>query len=249
MPRRRLLNGRQGQLKFLVRERPIPEEETADRSIEGLEARVINRVAFLPDAKFGSVRLRVDGELSRRHGLRLIDEKLGDDLTRARTESASDNHPFTNSEFGTSDLGIIHVEAAEGESIAGAPPDRIIIVEAAPEAFIFCTITKIAEKRIHVLEATLGLDGWPQHRDPSTPVATHQAIKGFLIVTHELLRCKAHALRGILRGGRQAGARDFAALILSDKITHLGRTGLVDPFGHAALRIHRQAHPGIEVHE
>ena len=65
----------------------------------------------------------------------------------------------------------------------------------------------------------------------------------------ELLRRKAHTLRGILRGSRQAGARNLATLVLPHKITRLGGAGLVDPFGHTALRIHRQAHPGIEVHE
>jgi tetratricopeptide (TPR) repeat protein len=88
----------------------------------------------------------------------------------AAAEAASEHMEASFGELGPDELGIIDVEAPEGEPIACAPPDGVIVVQTAPEAFVFLAVAEVAEERVHILEAdALRVDF--DHRDPGAAIA------------------------------------------------------------------------------
>ena len=101
---------------------------------------MLDGVALLADRELRGVGLGIDWKAGRRAGLEIIHEEFGEHLALPGTEATSEHMEAPFSELGPDELGIIHVEAPEGEPIACAPPDGIIVIEAAPEAFVLLSI-------------------------------------------------------------------------------------------------------------
>ena len=147
---------------------------------------MLDRVALLSDSELGGIRQRVHRKAGRRAGLEIVDEELREDLALPCAETTGEHMETPFRELRPDKFRIIHVETPEGEPIAGAPPDGVIVIEAAPEAFVLLAVAQIAEERVHVLQAyALRID--LQHRDPGAAVAADQSIERRLIMADQFL--------------------------------------------------------------
>ena len=101
---------------------------------------MLDGVALLADGEFRGVGLGIDWKARGRAGLEIVDEEFGEDLTLPCAEAAGEHMESSLLQFRSDELGVIDVEAPEGEPIAGAPPDCVVVIEAAPEAFVLLPI-------------------------------------------------------------------------------------------------------------
>ena len=99
-----------------------------------------------PTASFEASAWGLTGKRAVAQALGIVDEEFGEDLALPGAESAGEHMETSLRQLRTDELGVIDVEAPEGEPIACAPPDSIVVIEAAPEAFVLLAITKVAEE-------------------------------------------------------------------------------------------------------
>ena len=144
---------------------------------------MLRGVALLSDRQLGGVRRGIDGETTDGHGLGLVDEELDRDGARARPQATRDDVTAAHLEFRSGCLRIVHVETTERQPVAGAPPERVIVIQAAPDALVFAAVAQVAEEGVHILEPALGLHVRLEHGDPGAAIALDQAIEGLLVVT------------------------------------------------------------------
>ena len=207
---------------------------------------MLDRVAFLADRELRGVGLRVDRKARGRAGLEIIHEEFGEDLALPCAETAGEHMEASLLQFRTDELGVIDVETPEGEPIAGAPPDGVIVVEAAPEAFVLLAVAEVAEEGVHILQAdALRVD--LDHRDPGATVAANQSVESRLIMTDQFLLTEGKRRGRTLHRRREAGGSLSAALRLADEITGRDWTGLALPRGDSSLGIDRDSLRRIQI--
>ena len=207
---------------------------------------MLDRVAFLADREFRRVGLRVDRKARGRAGLEIVDEEFGEDLALPCAETAGEHMEASLLQFRTDELGVIDVETPEGEPIACAPPDGVIVVEAAPEAFVLLAVAEVAEEGVHILQAdALRVD--LDHRDPGATVAANQSVESRLIMTDQFLLTEGKRRGRTLHRRRQARGSVRPTLRLADEITGRDWTSLALPRGDSSLGIDRDSLRRIQI--
>ena len=208
---------------------------------------MLDRVALLANRELGGIGLGIDRKPRRRARLQVIDEEFELRLGLAFSHASGEEMEAAFFELGSDELGVVHVEASEGEAVTRAPPDGVVVVEAAPESFVFLTVTQVAEEGIHVLEAdALRVD--LDHRDPRAARTADESVERRLVMADQFLLAERERRARFLHDRRQARGRLGTPLRLADEGPESGGAGLVGPLRDATLRVQRDALARIEIH-
>ena len=149
-------------------------------------------------------------------------------------------------EFGSDELGIIHVEAPEGEPITCAPPDSVIVIQTAPEAFVLLAVAEVTKEGVHVLQPDALRVNF-DHRDPGAAITADQSVESRLVMTDQFLLTERKCRARFFDDCGETRGRFRAALRLADEITGRDWTRLALPRGDSSLRIDRNSLRSIEI--
>ena len=137
--------------EFRVVQWPVPDEHAGDFAIEGFFAGVLDCIAFLAYGHAGGICGGIDGKIYGGNGFCGVHEEREFYCASPGVHAPGNDVELPFFEDRAGELGVIFIEAAESAAVPCSPPERVVVIHTAPDAFVFLAVAEISEKRIHIL--------------------------------------------------------------------------------------------------